>query len=464
MANRHHPARWRHDLDIAVSVPVLKGRRSGVLLHITSLPSPHGIGDLGPAARSFAGWCAREGHTAWQVLPINPVGLGNSPYSGRSAFAIEPLLLSLQDLQAEGLLPKSALRSPASLRSGPARYREARRFKLPRIRAAFERWNSRGGFRSTAFRSFATAQAHWLDDWCDDQQGDPEEHAFTQFMLDRQWRQLRTFASRRGVGFIGDVPIFVHADSTDVRARPELFRLNSHGAPTVVTGVPPDDFCPDGQLWGHPHYNWLAHRKDQYQWWLDRFGRALELFDAIRIDHFIGFVRLYEVSARAKTARRGAWRRTPGRAILTALQKRFGTLPFIAEDLGAVTPAVKRLRDDFSLPGMRIAQWGWFCNNSPDAPANHPEHCVCYPGTHDNDTVRGWYRGLPADARRRFADATGCQRALDAPAAMVKACLSSPARLRVIPMQDILGLGSTARMNRPGIPRGNWRWRMPIAP
>ncbi|MDP7070335.1 MAG: 4-alpha-glucanotransferase [Phycisphaerales bacterium] len=447
-----------------MSIDVLSGRRGGILLHLTSLPSPHGIGDLGPAARAFADWCSRTGFTVWQVLPVNPIGPGNSPYSGKSAFAIEPLLLSLEDLHDGGLLPATALRPPRVLRCGAIRYREVRRFKEPRIHAAFQRWSRKGGLRSTSFRAFCRAQSHWLDDWCADRPGNPDEHAFSQFMLDKQWRRLRSYAANRGVGLIGDVPIFVHADSTDVRTRPDLFRLTRRGTPTVVTGVPPDDFCRDGQLWGHPHYDWASHRREGFQWWIDRFRRALELFDAIRIDHFIGFVRLYEVSARAKTARRGVWRRSPGRAILKALQRALGPLPIIAEDLGAVTPAVRRLRDDFGLPGMRIAQWGWFREGSPDAPANHPEHCVCYPGTHDNDTARGWFRTLPPDARRRFADATGCSRAASAPGAMIKACLASPARLRIIPMQDLLGLGSAARMNRPGTPRGNWRWRLDRIP
>jgi len=441
-------------------INLMRGRHAGVMMHITSLPSPHGIGDLGPAARSYADWCSRHGFTAWQTLPINPIGEGNSPYSAKSAFAMEPLLLSLEDLHADGLLPRSALRSPASLKTGPVRYRQVRQHKLPRIRRSFEAFARRGGLESDAFRDFTQGQQSWLSAWCEDQPGEPDELAFIQFKLDEQWQRLRAHAATRGVGFIGDVPIFVHADSTDVRTRPDLFKLNRRGEPTVVTGVPPDGYCRDGQRWGHPHYNWPAHRKEDFQWWIDRFRRALELVDAVRIDHFIGFVRLYEISARAKTARRGVWKRTPGRAILQRLHNALGQLPFIAEDLGAVTPAVRRLRDDFQLPGMRIAQWGWFHDGSPDAPKNHPKRCVCYPGTHDNDTIRGWYRTLRSDARARFAAATGCQRACEAPAAMVEACLASRADLRIIPMQDLLGLGSAARMNRPGTPRGNWRWRL----
>ena len=434
--------------------------RSGILLHITSLPGGHGIGDLGPAARAHADWMKKAGLDAWQVLPITPIGEGNSPYSGRSAFAMEPLLLSLDDLHADGLLPRSALRCDASLRSGHTKYAAARRFKTPRVHTAFEAFKAKRRLRSVPFRRFLDANAHWLSEWCDDQPGEPDEHAFVQFTLHRQWQRLRAHAATRGVGFIGDVPLFVHADSTDVRRRPELFRLDRSGNPTVVTGVPPDGYCRSGQLWGHPHYRWVAHRKERFAWWIDRFRLAIDRFDAIRVDHFIGFIRLYEVSAGARTARHGTWRRTPGRELLETLQRELGSLPLIAEDLGETTPAVRRLRDDFDLPGMRIVQWAFVGDDSPDLPRNHPARSVCYPGTHDNDTTRGWFRTLPSDAKARFTAITGCRRASDAARSMIRLCMGSPAECCVIPMQDVLNLGSAARMNRPGTPRGNWTWRM----
>jgi 4-alpha-glucanotransferase len=434
--------------------------KSGVLLHITSLPARHGVGDLGPQARRFADWVASAGCQAWQVLPITPIGEGNSPYSGRSAFAIEPLFISLEDLHSDGLLPRRALSTEKSLKGGPCRYAAARRFKAPRVRHAFESFSTRNGFRRAAFRRFAESQSHWLNDWCEDQPGEPDELAFVQFTLNEQWLRLRRYAAQRGVGIIGDVPIFVHVDSTDVRRRPELFRLDRRGKPTVVSGVPPDDFCPDGQRWGHPHFDWPAHRREGFRWWIDRFRRGFELFDTIRVDHFIGFVRLYEVSARSKTARKGVWRRTPGRQLLEALQAEFGPLPLIAEDLGAITPAVATLRTDFGLPGMRIAQWGYGSDRSPDRPENFPKRCVCYPGTHDNDTIAGWYRKADADTKGRFQRATGCTHAAQAPQAMIGACLRSQAEWCIIPMQDILALGSAARMNRPGTPKNNWQWRL----
>ncbi|MDG1837975.1 MAG: 4-alpha-glucanotransferase [Phycisphaerales bacterium] len=456
MANNQRASRWWRGMGQRQVNP-----KSGVLLHITSLPAPHGIGDLGPQARQFADWAANTGCAAWQVLPINPIGEGNSPYSSRSAFAIEPLLMSLEDLHADGLLPRRALAADALLKSGPCRYAAARRFKAPRIHRAFASFASSGGLRQAAFQHFADAQSHWLEAWCDDQPGEPDELAFVQYKLNEQWLRLRKHAKKQGVSFIGDVPIFVHADSTDVRQHPHLFQLDARNRPTVVSGVPPDDFCRAGQRWGHPHYNWPAHRAEQFAWWVARFRRAIELFDTVRVDHFIGFVRLYEVSARAKTARRGNWRRTPGRALLEVLLRELGSLPLIAEDLGAVTPAVTKLRNDFDLPGMRIAQWGYGSDTSKDLPERFPTRCVCYPGTHDNDTIAGWYRALDQEARKRFQHATGCERAADAPASLIKACLRSPAEWCIIPMQDILGLGSTARMNRPGTPKNNWRWRMP---
>jgi 4-alpha-glucanotransferase len=435
--------------------------RSGILLHITSLPGGHGIGDLGPAARRQVNWMQRAGLDTWQVLPTTPIGEGNSPYSGRSAFAMEPLLLSLDDLHSEGLLQRSALRRDASLGTGNTKYAAARRFKMLRIRTAFDTFVAKRRHQSAPFRRFLATHEHWIADWCDDQPGDPDEHAFVQFMLDRQWKKLRSYASERGVRFLGDVPIFVHADSTDVRTRPDLFRLDRSGTPTVVTGVPPDDYCADGQLWGHPHYRWVTHKRQNFSWWIDRFKLAFDRFDAIRVDHFIGFVRLYEVASDAKTARHGVWRRTPGRLLLTALEQELGDLPLIAEDLGEVTPAVHALRDDFGLPGMRIVQWAFLRENSADLPANHPQRCVCYPGTHDNDTIRGWYRSLPKPAKARFNDITGCTRAADAAMSMIRLCMSSTAECCIIPMQDVLNLGSSARMNRPGTPRGNWTWRMP---
>lgn len=354
--------------------PLLSTRRAGVLMHITSLPSPFGAGDIGPAAYQFVDWLADAGISVWQMLPIGPVGFGDSPYSSPSSFAIEPTLLSLDILVEQGLLEKSDLKVPA-----------------------------------------------------------------------------------KGVALVGDVPIFVTADSADVRAHPELFRLKADGTPEVLTGVPPDGFSADGQLWGHPHYAWDAHIKQKFSWWTSRITCASERFDLVRIDHFIGFTRAYEVAAGAKNARKGVWRPAPGRALLTAMAKSFPSLPLIAEDLGAVTPEVEALRDDFGLAGMRIVQNAFWSGKSGDMPHNHPFRAVVFSGTHDNETAAQWWQGRDAAQKARFKAYAGEGAVHEA---MARIVMASPAALAVLPMQDILGLGKAGRMNLPGTATGNWAWRM----
>ena len=465
--------------------PLLSERTAGVLLHPTCLPSRQGafgIGDLGPTARSFIDWIHAAGLSRWQMLPIGPVGDGDSPYSALSSFAIEPMLASVWDLVDDGLLPRAALRTAGHGGDredrGRASWRRVRAWKTPLLEAAFETFSTtrgRKGPRGRAYSLFRTRHAAWLEDWCDyivsrsrrrrgssPLQGVPEYHAFVQFVLDRQWSTLRGHALERGVRLIGDLPIFCGADSADVTGRPDLFRIDRNGRPTVLTGCPPDAFTRDGQLWGHPHYRWPAHRRDRFAWWRSRVETTLERFDLLRIDHFIGFVRAYEIPGDAKNARRGRWGRTPGGELLNILRRELGTLPFIAEDLGDVTPAVHRLRDDFMLPGMRILQWAF---NDPDGgsedlPHNHPRHSVVYPGTHDNDTVRGWFRDLPRGARRRFLTYSGMQGRPEPASAMVRLAFTSPANTAVVQMQDLLGLGRGTRMNIPGKPRGNWTWRL----
>lgn len=442
-------------------------RRAGVLLHLSSLPGGHGIGDLGDEAHAFADWCARAGFTIWQMLPIGPVGPGNSPYASTSSFAGEALYISLDRLREDGLLARK------DVAGGPAaglkvNYAAARAFKLRRLRTAYETWHNRRGHRRRAFTTWCHRQQHWLPAWCAFT-GDPdaEFQAFVQWIFDRQWRELRRHCAARGVHLLGDVPIFVPLHSADVRQHPELFRLDSRGRPEVVTGVPPDCFSRTGQWWGHPHYRWSAHERTGFAWWKARVACALQRFDAVRIDHFVGFVHAYEISARARTARHGVWRRAPGAQLLRALRENWDPLPLVAEDLGAVTPAVTALRRRFGLPGMRLVQNAFDAPESPDLPCRHPVQCVAYPGTHDNDTTAGWWRKLSPEARARFtayavhrAGWTGRLTARDVPAAMWRLVLGSPASTAMLPMQDLLGLGSTARMNTPGRAHGQWRWRM----
>ena len=461
--------------------PLLQTRTAGVLLHPTSLPATdgaNGVGDLGPSARRFVDWMADAGLRRWQMLPIGPVGEGDSPYSALSSFAIEPMLVSIADLVHDGLLPSSALRATGIPRGSTASWPGVRRWKTPRLHAAFARFaktRGRKGANGAPYRDFHDRNADWLDPWCGfaterarssaaAEERDPEYHAFVQFVLDRQWTALRRHASSRDVALVGDLPIFCGADSADVAARPDLFRLDRNGRPTVQTGCPPDAFTRDGQLWRHPHYRWASHRREGFAWWRRRVETTLERFDLVRIDHFIGFVRAYEIPGDATHARDGRWRRTPGRELLEAVREDVGIPPFIAEDLGDVTPTVHHLRDDFDLPGMRILQWAFFDADaaSQDLPHRHPTHSVVYPGTHDNDTIIGWYRDLSAKVRSRFHAYAGVDARRDPAAAMTRLAFTSPANTAIVQMQDLLGLGRAARMNVPGRPRGNWRWRLAV--
>jgi len=443
--------------------PYFANRTAGVLLHVSSLPGGHGIGDFGPSARRFLDWLSTSGWSTWQVLPIGPLGKGDSPYSSPSSFAIEPLLLSLDDLVAEGLLPRSASRRERSLRAGRVDYGATRRFKEPRLRSAWERFVERGGERRTAYRRFRDRADFWLGDWCDwatgNRGGNDSYHAFVQFALDRQWTRLRAEARRRGIRIFGDLPIFVPLESADVVGNPGLFQLDADGRPRMVTGVPPDCFSRDGQLWEHPHYRWAAHQRTGFEWWTRRLEIQFERFDMVRIDHFIGLHHAWHVPAGSRNARKGSWRRAPGRRLLEAVHARLGRPALVAEDLGAVTPAVIGLRDDFGLPGMSILQNAFGRDDDPGLPHHVAEHSVIYTGTHDNDTTRGWWNGLSAADRRRAAEYAGATS--DDPArALVRCAMASRARTAITPMQDLLGLGRAARMNIPGKATGNWRWRL----
>lgn len=433
-------------------------RLAGVLLPLAALPARHGVGDLGPEAHRFVAWCAEAGLGWWQMLPVGPIGPGDSPYSSSSAFAGEPLFLSLERLVDDGLLAAADVHAPATLGQGKANYAAARAFKEPRLVRAFERWSKRGGSRK-AFDAFCADAAPWLDPWVRYVGGDGLCARFLQFEFQRQWGALREAARVARLRLMGDAPIFVGAESADVDQHRELFRLDEHGRPTVLTGCPPDSFSADGQLWGHPHYAWDAHRADGFAWWRRRVARQLELFDAVRIDHFIGFHHAWEVPAGHRTARRGQWGATPGRELLEAIAREVaGALPLIAEDLGAVTDEVLALRDDFKLPGMRVLQWG-YGPGSYHAPFRAPENAVVYPGTHDNDTVKGWWKSVDAATRKRFKAGTGGA-ASTAHWDMWRASCATAAHTALVQAQDLLGLGRSARTNLPGTPSGNWNWRI----
>ena len=479
----------------------LNERASGVLLHPTSLPGPHGNGDLGGEARRFADQLARAGQRWWQMLPVGPPGIGNSPYSARSAFAGSPLLIDLDALAGRGMLRElPAARFPR----GRVDYPAAESFRAGILERAFESFARRR--RPAAFDAFCDRAAAWLPDfalfsaikdaaggaaWSEWEPGlrlrEPaslrrargelrdriELHRFQQWIFDEQWRGLKRHCNGLGVGLIGDLPIFVALDSADVWAHRELFELDESGAPNVIAGVPPDFFSRTGQRWGNPHYRWAVLRRQGYRWWMDRFQAELSRFDAVRLDHFIGFWRTWHVPARAPTAERGRWVPGPRDDLFRKLLRKRGTLPLIVEDLGLVTPEVRALRDRLRLPGMKLLQFAFGSDLQAHEfrPHNYPRRAAAYTGTHDNDTIVGWFfdRGgkgsqrtaAQAETERRIALAyLGADDASEIHWKMIRLLFESVADLAVVPMQDLLGLGSEARMNLPGTVEGNWEWRL----
>jgi 4-alpha-glucanotransferase len=475
-------------------------RTAGILLHATSLPGPHGTGDLGAGARSFVEFLAAAGQGAWQFLPVNPAGVGNSPYSGASAFAGDPMLTSLADLVEEGWLTSAEL--PDELPATRTDHAAARALRDVHLRRAFARFRP-----GREYERFERDAARWLDDhalfqalhrahpggsWTAWPEGlrrrDPDAlatarttHArelaylkFEQFVFAQQWARLRLAARAHGIQLIGDLPIFVAHESADVWAHPAYFHLDETGEPTRVAGVPPDYFSKTGQRWGNPLYRWHRLRGDGYRWWIDRFETLLERFDLVRLDHFIGFARYWEIPATEPTAVRGRWIRGPGADLFSHVRAALGRLPFIAEDLGAVTPAVRALRDAFGLPGMRVFQFafGTDVQASEFRPHSYPPRSVAYSGTHDNDTIVGWFEHAgprtPAQAATERAAAIEYlagpgARALHGPIhrEVLRALYACASDTVIVPMQDVLGLGSEARMNLPGEAEGNWQWRVP---
>ena len=471
-------------------------RSAGLLLHVTCLPGPYGIGDLGPAAHIWVDALARAGQTLWQTLPLAPPGEGNSPYQAFSAFAGNPLLISPEFLMRDGLLRRSDLGQ--WFPSGRVNFEGVAPFKWRLLSLAWERFSGGAGrgLRGALDR-FRRDHASWLDDyvlfmalkdahggagWTDwspelvrrdpsalraarrEQADAIGRHVFAQFLFQRQLADLRRHARSRGVRLIGDLPIFVSYDSADVWANPHLFLLDRRRRPTAVAGVPPDAFSDTGQRWGNPLYDWPAMRREKYAWWVARLRAALGQADLVRFDHFRGFEAYWRVPATSPTAATGRWVKGPGRELFDALRTAIGDLLVIAEDLGVITPAVEALRDSFGLPGMRVLQFA-FGGDDPDnphLPHNHVPNSVAYTGTHDNDTSVGWFASLPArerkQVRRYLPEVTDAKRAAWP---MIRETWRSVAAIAIAPVQDVLGLGSAARMNTPGTAAGNWRWRAP---
>lgn len=471
------------------------GRWAGVLLHPTSLPGPFGIGDIGPAAVDFLAWLVRAGQSVWQILPLGPPDFEGSPYGALSAFAANPLLISPERLCEDGLLTRDELAPGPGGRPDRVDFDRVAAWKEALHRRAFARLAdpARAALRHelAAWRQ-APEQRGWLADWAlfaalrrgeerrawitwpaslrdrepealvaarRELAGEIAYEEFLQAIFDRQWRLLREEAKVRRIGILGDVPIYLAAGAADLWIHRELFDLDAEGRALRVSGVPPDYFSADGQLWGNPLYRWDRLAADGFAWWIERLRVNLRRADFVRLDHFRGFEAYWEVPAGAATAREGRWVPGPGRALLEALREGLGGLPLVAEDLGEITPQVDELRRAFALPGMKVLQFAFSAEPSDHLPHRYARDTVVYTGTHDNDTVRGWFAGLDAATRRRvLAYVGGTPRQL--PAALLRVAYTSPAQLAVAPMQDLLGLGRPARMNRPGVAGGNWTWRL----
>ncbi len=468
-------------------------RASGVLLHPTSLPGPHGCGDLGPEARHFVDWLVGAGQTLWQVLPLAGIGPGNSPYMSNSAFAGNPLLVDLAQLQAQGWLDEPDLDPVPGLQADSVDFAAMYPYRMQRLAKAAARFAAAGTpVQREDFERFRAEQASWLgdygvfmalcescgwQDWCDWEPAlarrEPKalaaarrQHAariafweFCQWQFFRLWAALKAYANARGVQIIGDTPIFIAYLSAEVWANQELFELDAKGRPTVVAGVPPDFFSTTGQRWGNPLYRWSAHARDGYAWWVERVRRTFELVDIVRIDHFRGFAGYWEIPASAPTAVTGRWVPGPGQPLFEAIAKALGPVPIIAEDLGVMTPDVDALRKAFGFPGMRILQFA-FAGNAADRflPHNHEPDTVVYTGTHDNDTVAGWW-ATATEHERHFARGYLATDGHDMPWTLIRAAMASVADTAVHPMQDVLALPSDCRMNYPGQESGWWRWR-----
>ena len=468
-------------------------RASGVLVHPTSFPGPFGIGDLGPGAVRMLDFLAAAGQTLWQVLPLGPAGLGNSPYSLLSAFAGNPLLISPERLVADGLLRADDVELPPRVSSGRVHYGRVATWKMALLRRAHERLraHARGMWR-TDLEAFVAAERDWLDDYTLFQAlrtahgakawnewpaplawrepvalasarrelaDEIDFHRCAQFLFFKQWAALRQAAHARSIRILGDLAIFVSHDSSDVWAHPRLFALAPDGQPRVVAGVPPDYFSTMGQRWGNPLYRWDIHARDGYAWWIARVRQARTLVDMLRLDHFRGFESYWQIPSEEPTAMRGRWVPGPGRALFDAIQAELGEVPFIAEDLGVITPEVRALQASLGFPGMRVLQFGFESGaESRDLPHNHEAHCLVYTGTHDNNTSRGWFESAPAPIRAHTLAYLGATQR-QVVWALIRAALASVANLAVIPLQDVLQLGTAARMNTPARPHGNWAWR-----
>jgi len=472
-------------------------RRSGILLHITSLPSEFGIGDLGPSAYEFVDFLEQTKQTVWQILPLNPTLLiyGNCPYSSNSAFAANTLLISPEFLLLEGLLNNQEFLDKPEFSNHNCNFEQVISYKNKILNFAFCRLSTNKKILKE-FQDFCSRNSYWLDDyslfitlknifeqkswdkWPEkiknrDQKelaeikrqyaNQIEKENFCQFLFFRQWNNLRNYANKRGIKLFGDIPLYVNYDSVDVWRNPEIFKLDQQKLPLFVSGVPPDYFSKTGQRWGMPVYDWENLKKTNYHWWIERFRHNLELFDFVRIDHFRGLVSFWQIPIEETTAINGKWIKAPAIDFLRKLKLRFWHLPIIAEDLGIITTDVKDVMRRFKIPGMRILLFAFGEDNPkhPYLPENYIPNCVAYTGTHDNNTVRGWFENeAKNEEKERVVKYLG--KMVDKNTIhieFIQLLMNSRANLVIIPMQDILGLPESARMNIPGTTTGNWQWR-----
>ncbi len=479
-------------------------RSSGILLHPTSLPGQYGIGDMGNEARKFIDFLAANNMHLWQILPLNPTGYGDSPYQSFSAFAGNTLLISPDRLVADGFLAEEDIKPAPRFPANKISFGEVIDWKTTFLKKAFEKFtNTTDTLIRVDFLNFCNQSAAWLDTYAlfrvlkADHGGESwhrwerslarrepaaiEEaterlhedigaEKFYQYLFFKQWQELKQYCAEREVAIIGDLPIFVAYDSADVWEHPEYFKLDEDRLPIVVAGVPPDYFSATGQLWGNPLYDWDSMREDGFKWWCDRIGAMLKTVDILRIDHFRGFAACWEVPGGDTTAQRGRWVETPGRDLFLRLRLVFGDLPIIVEDLGVITPDVEALRDDFGFPGMRVLQMAFAGDSTNiDLPHNHIRNSVVYTGTHDNDTALGWFHSKAGASSTRTAaqikrEQNKCMRYLRSDGNeinwdFIETAMASPAKIALVPLQDILGLGSESRMNLPASQDGNWSWR-----
>jgi 4-alpha-glucanotransferase len=468
-------------------------RSSGILLHPTSLPGPHGCGDLGIVSKHFIEWMVVAGQSIWQVLPLEPTGYGNSPYMALSAFAGNPLIIGLEHLVEKGWLKQDDLSPLPNFSAHKVDFTKMIPFRMRALHRAAERFFTHGQESDIAdFGSFCSEQKSWLEDFAlfqalDNHFGNLEwtdwdrdlaqrktksiesaKHElsdeigfweFTQWQFYRQWADVKKYANDRGIKIVGDIPIFVAHHSADVWSHPEMFFLDKNGRPKIVAGVPPDYFSETGQRWGNPLYRWEMMEKDHFHWWVERFRRTFLLVDVVRLDHFRGFVGYWEIPASEKTAVKGQWVNGPKEKLFKAVQRKLGDLPIIAEDLGVITPEVTALRDQFEFPGMKVLQFAFAGNpDNPFLPHRYEHNSVVYTGTHDNDTTLGWFNTATEREKilaKRYCGSTDQTICDD----LMRCASRSVADLAIFPFQDVLGLGSEARMNFPGTTLGNWNWR-----